>query len=157
LDDIYNKLPPALRQTLIIVKRIVIDDFQLFCDLAGGADGDLRHLHKEQFECSKAYANAATVANTPTSAPTARTLVSAVTLNRTPANTFAYTTSATPNPFVKTATPNSIEAKCFNCEKVGHFARDYTLFYKLEMKEIEDNVYTLFKKKTKEEPEKDLV
>jgi len=156
LDDIYNKLFSALRQILIVAKRIVINDFQLFCDLAGGADSDLKHLHKKRFKRSKAHANAATVANTPMSVPTTRTPVPVVILNRAPTNTFVYITSATFNPFVKTATSNFIKVKCFNCEKVSHFARDYTLLCKLEMKEIEDDVYTLSEEKTEEEPGKDL-
>jgi len=134
-----------------------MDDFQLFCDLAGGADGDLKRLHKEQFERSKARATAATAANTSMSAPTIRTSVPVVTLNRTSTTIFAYTTSATPNPFVKTATPNSTEAKCFNYKKVGHFARDCTLSCKLEIKKIENNVYILSKEKTKEKQGKDLI
>jgi len=133
-----------------------MDDFQLFCDLAGGTDSDLRRLHKKRFEYSKARTNAAIVVNTPTSAPTAKTSVPVVTLNQASANIFVYTTSAIPNPFVKAATPNSTEAKCFNCEKVGHFVRDCILLCRLEMKEIENDVYILSKKKTEKEPEKDL-
>jgi len=141
---------------LIIAKYTIINDFQLFCNLAGGADSDLRRLHKERFEYSKARATAATAVNIPMSAPTIKTSVPAVTLNRAFIIIFAYTTSATFNLFVKTAIPNSTEAKCFNYEKVSHFAWDYTLSRKLEMKKIENDVYTLSKEETEEEQGKDL-
>jgi len=127
LNDIYNKLPPAFCQTLIVIKCIVMDNFQLFCDLVGKADGDLRRLHKKRFEYNKACATTVTTVNTPTSAPTTRTSVPAVTLNRASITVFAYTTSAIFNPFVKTTILNSTKAKCFNCEKVGHFVQLYIL------------------------------
>jgi len=111
----------------------------------------LRRLYKEQFKRNKVCVTAATAVNIPISAPTTRTSVPAVTLNRASITTFAYTTSAILNPFVKTAIPNSTEAKCFNCKKVGYFVRDCTFSCKLEMKEIEDDVYTLFKKEIKKE------
>jgi len=156
LNDIYNKLSTVLQQTLIVIKRIVINDFQLFCDLAGGADGDLRRLYKEQFERSKARANAVNAATAPMSTPTTKTSVPAVTLNRVLTIIFACTTSAIPSLFVKAAISNLIETKCFNCEKVGHFARDCTLPRRLEMKEIEDDIYALSeeeKKRTGKKPD----
>jgi hypothetical protein len=120
IGDMYRKLTPQLRRVLMVHRRSV--DFTTFCELATGADDDLRHESRLK-EAKKLPPGAPAPTFAPTVAPGAPKPVSPFP---------SYSKPALAAPAVKpefTIAKREFPAitsadRCYRCGQAGHFAKE---------------------------------